>query len=129
MSEQTLQLTQSGLQFQDLVVGDGEEAKVGQNVSVHYTGVLKDGEKFDSSLDRGTPFNFALGAGMVIRGWDEGVQGMRVGGKRKLVIPPDLAYGKRGAGGGRTHRFLSAHSILEKINSRGIARSCTNVTT
>lgn len=100
MQEETLQLTTSGLQYQDLAVGDGDEAVAGQNVQVHYTGWLKsNGEKFDSSLDRGQPFKFALGAGMVIRGWDEGVQGMRVGGKRKLVIPPDLGYGSRGAGG------------------------------
>ncbi len=99
MQEETLQLTSSGLQYQDLVVGDGAEAQTGQNVEVHYTGWLTSGEKFDSSVDRGQPFKFALGAGMVIRGWDEGVSGMRIGGKRKLVIPPDLGYGARGAGG------------------------------
>ena len=99
MDEKTLQLTESGLQYQDMVVGDGEEAKTGQNVKVHYTGWLEDGTKFDSSLDRGQPFQFGLGQGMVIRGWDEGVKGMRIGGKRKLVIPSDLGYGARGAGG------------------------------
>jgi len=91
--------TASGLQYQDLVVGDGKEAMVGDNVSVHYTGWLEDGTKFDSSLDRGNPFEFTLGMGQVIQGWDEGVAGMKVGGKRKLVIPPDLGYGPTGAGG------------------------------
>ena len=91
--------TASGLQYDDEVVGTGAEAKAGNTVDVHYTGTLKDGKKFDSSLDRGKPFSFKLGAGQVIKGWDEGVAGMKVGGKRKLVIPSDLAYGKRGAGG------------------------------
>jgi FKBP-type peptidyl-prolyl cis-trans isomerase len=91
--------TASGLQYQDLVIGDGKEAMVGDNVSVHYTGWLEDGTKFDSSLDRGNPFEFTLGMGQVIQGWDEGVAGMKVGGKRKLVIPPDLGYGPTGAGG------------------------------
>ncbi|MEC7520254.1 MAG: FKBP-type peptidyl-prolyl cis-trans isomerase [Myxococcota bacterium] len=84
------------LQKEDLVVGDGAEAKPGQQVSVHYTGTLTDGTKFDSSHDRNQPFGFQLGAGQVIRGWDEGVAGMKVGGKRKLTIPPDMAYGERG---------------------------------
>jgi FKBP-type peptidyl-prolyl cis-trans isomerase FkpA len=92
--------TASGLLYQDLVVGDGATAQAGDSVSVHYTGWLKDGTKFDSSLDRNDPFNFRLGAGKVIPGWDEGVAGIRVGGKRKLVIPPELGYGDRGAGGG-----------------------------
>jgi FKBP-type peptidyl-prolyl cis-trans isomerase FkpA len=82
-----------------MVEGDGAEAAAGQRVSVHYTGWLTDGSKFDSSVDRNDPFQFALGAGMVIRGWDEGVQGMKVGGKRKLTIPPNLGYGAQGAGG------------------------------
>ncbi|MGZ3420512.1 MAG: FKBP-type peptidyl-prolyl cis-trans isomerase [Polyangiales bacterium] len=83
----------------DLVVGKGAEAKKGQRVKVHYVGTLqKDGSKFDSSRDRGEPFEFSLGAGEVIKGWDEGVPGMKVGGKRKLVIPPHLGYGARGAG-------------------------------
>lgn len=93
------QITDSGLKFDDLVVGDGAVAQSGQQVSVHYTGWLTDGSKFDSSLDRNEPFQFALGRGMVIRGWDEGVTGMQVGGKRKLTIPPQLGYGERGAGG------------------------------
>jgi len=86
----------SGLVYQDLVVGTGAEAEKGMGVSVHYTGWLTDGTKFDSSLDRNQPFEFTLGKGQVIKGWDEGVQGMRVGGKRKLTIPPDMAYGARG---------------------------------
>ena len=96
MSEVT---TESGLTYEDLVQGDGAEATAGKRVSVHYTGWLTDGSKFDSSVDRNSPFEFSLGAGMVIRGWDEGVQGMKIGGKRKLTIPPQLGYGERGAGG------------------------------
>ena len=91
--------TPSGLKYVDQVVGTGEAAVAGQNVSVHYTGWLENGKKFDSSVDRGQPFSFPLGAGRVIKGWDEGVQGMKVGGKRKLTIPSDLGYGSRGAGG------------------------------
>jgi FKBP-type peptidyl-prolyl cis-trans isomerase FkpA len=91
--------TASGLQYEDLTVGSGAEAKAGDSVQVHYTGWLTDGSKFDSSLDRGSPFVFQLGAGRVIKGWDEGVAGMKVGGKRKLHIPPALGYGARGAGG------------------------------
>ncbi|GAC1351670.1 MAG: FKBP-type peptidyl-prolyl cis-trans isomerase [Polyangiales bacterium] len=85
------------LEKQDLVVGTGAEAKSGKRVKVHYTGTLTDGKKFDSSLDRQRPFQFNLGAGEVIRGWDEGVAGMKVGGKRKLTIPADLGYGTAGA--------------------------------
>ncbi len=92
-------MTDSGLKYEDLVEGDGAEAQAEQQVSVHYTGWLTDGSKFDSSLDRNDPFQFALGRGMVIRGWDEGVQGMKIGGKRKLTIPPQLGYGAQGAGG------------------------------
>jgi len=88
--------TQSGLQYQDLVVGAGAEAVAGKSVTVHYTGTLQDGSQFDSSVDRNQPFSFILGAGQVIPGWDEGVAGMKVGGKRKLVIPPGLAYGAQG---------------------------------
>lgn len=84
------------LKTEDLVVGTGAEAKKGAVVTVHYTGVLLDGTKFDSSLDRGTPFSFGLGDGMVIAGWDEGVVGMKVGGKRRLHIPANMAYGERG---------------------------------
>src|SRR5581483_2984650 len=85
--------TKSGLKYVDEKVGDGKEAKSGDTVVVHYTGWLKDGKKFDSSLDRKEPFSFKLGAGKVIKGWDEGVAGMKVGGKRKLIIPPELGYG------------------------------------
>jgi FKBP-type peptidyl-prolyl cis-trans isomerase len=91
--------TKSGLKYIDEKEGTGEEAKAGDKVEVHYTGWLKDGTKFDSSKDRGRPFSFQLGAGMVIKGWDEGVAGMKVGGKRTLIIPPELGYGARGAGG------------------------------
>ena len=95
--------TPSGLQYLDTTVGEGAEAMSGQRVTVHYTGWLYNdgtqGAKFDSSKDRRDPFVFSLGAGMVIRGWDEGVAGMKVGGARTLVIPPDLGYGARGAGG------------------------------
>jgi FKBP-type peptidyl-prolyl cis-trans isomerase FkpA len=97
--------TASGLKYEDLVEGTGAAAKAGDSVSVHYTGWLLDvktdgnGAKFDSSLDRRSPFGFPLGAGRVIKGWDEGVAGMKVGGKRRLIIPANLAYGSRGAGG------------------------------
>ncbi|MFK0375465.1 FKBP-type peptidyl-prolyl cis-trans isomerase [Pandoraea sp. NPDC090278] len=91
--------TDSGLQYEDLQMGDGAEATPGKTVTVHYTGWLTDGKKFDSSKDRNDPFAFVLGGGMVIRGWDEGVAGMKVGGKRKLIIPAELGYGARGAGG------------------------------
>ena len=98
--------TDSGLQYEDKVVGSGDTAKAGREVTVHYTGWLHDpaapnqrGRKFDSSKDRNDPFRFDLGGRMVIAGWDEGVQGMQVGGTRVLVIPPELGYGARGAGG------------------------------
>jgi FKBP-type peptidyl-prolyl cis-trans isomerase len=90
--------TDSGLQYIDLVEGKGRQAELGDQATVHYTGWLANGTKFDSSLDRGQPFSFRVGAGQVIKGWDEGVGTMKVGGKRKLIIPPDLAYGPRGAG-------------------------------
>jgi FKBP-type peptidyl-prolyl cis-trans isomerase len=89
----------SGLQIIEIQPGSGDEARSGQQVTVHYTGWLTDGTKFDSSRDRGDPFQFGLGKGQVIRGWDEGVAGMKVGGRRRLVIPPELGYGQRGAGG------------------------------
>ncbi len=89
--------TSSGLYYRDLLVGNGEEAEVGERVTVHYTGWLHDGTKFDSSRDRGQPFQFVLGVGMVIPGWDEGIQGMGVGGRRLLVIPSQLAYGAAGS--------------------------------
>jgi FKBP-type peptidyl-prolyl cis-trans isomerase FkpA len=89
----------SGLKYVDENVGDGAIAEKGKSVSVHYTGWLTDGTKFDSSVDRGQPFSFTLGAGQVIRGWDEGVAGIKIGGKRTLLIPPELGYGARGAGG------------------------------
>jgi len=98
MEDETI-TTPSGLQYRDLVVGTGEAASAGRTAVVHYTGWLLDGTKFDSSVDRGTPFEFPLGAGRVIKGWDEGVATMNVGGKRELIIPPDLAYGAQGAGG------------------------------
>jgi FKBP-type peptidyl-prolyl cis-trans isomerase FkpA len=91
--------TPSGLVIEDLVEGSGDAAAAGQTVSVHYTGWLTDGSKFDSSKDRDEPFEFPLGARQVIAGWDEGVQGMKVGGTRKLTIPSQLGYGARGAGG------------------------------
>jgi FKBP-type peptidyl-prolyl cis-trans isomerase FkpA len=98
--------TDSGLKYDDTIPGTGDTAVAGRLVTVHYTGWLHDpaqpdgrGRKFDSSKDRRDPFNFGLGAGQVIRGWDEGVQGMKVGGTRVLVIPPELGYGARGAGG------------------------------
>ena len=92
-------ITDSGLKYEDLVEGEGDIAEAGQNVSVHYTGWLTDGSKFDSSKDRNMPFDFPLGGGRVIRGGDEGVEGRKVGGTRKLTIPPQLGYGASGAGG------------------------------
>ena len=89
----------NGMEFIDIQVGAGDQALAGKLVTVHYTGWLTDGKKFDSSRDRNRPFDFQLGAGNVIRGWDEGVQGMRVGGQRRLIIPPSLGYGQRGAPG------------------------------
>jgi FKBP-type peptidyl-prolyl cis-trans isomerase FkpA len=98
-NETAMPITPSGLNIEDLVVGAGATAAAGQSVTVHYTGWLTNGSKFDSSKDRNDPFVFDLGAGQVIRGWDEGVQGMLVGGTRKLTIPPELGYGARGAAG------------------------------
>lgn len=91
--------TDSGLKYREISAGTGESPKKGQMVTVHYTGTLEDGTKFDSSRDRNQPFKFRIGVGQVIKGWDEGVATMRAGGRRELIIPPDLGYGARGAGG------------------------------
>jgi peptidylprolyl isomerase len=98
VNEDDYTVTDSGLKYYDLVEGEGDMPEDGQTVVVHYTGWLEDGTKFDSSLDRGEPFSFPVGQGSVIAGWDEGVATMKVGGKRQLVIPPDLGYGEAGAG-------------------------------
>jgi peptidylprolyl isomerase len=97
--EENIITTASGLQYVDLVEGTGAQPQSGQNVTVHYTGTLTDGSKFDSSRDRNDPFSFPIGKGRVIKGWDEGVMSMKIGGRRKLIIPPNLGYGASGAGG------------------------------
>lgn len=97
-AESKAMITQSGLKIEDIKVGNGVEAKAGNIITAHYVGTLVDGKKFDSSLDRGEPLSFTLGIGQVIKGWGEGVAGMKVGGKRKLTIPSELAYGERGVG-------------------------------
>ncbi|MEB3215820.1 MAG: FKBP-type peptidyl-prolyl cis-trans isomerase [Nostocales cyanobacterium 94392] len=99
MSDEKVVTTPSGLKYEVLQEGTGETPKSGQTVSVHYTGTLEDGTKFDSSRDRGQPFQFQIGEGQVIKGWDEGLSTMKVGDRRKLIIPPELGYGSRGAGG------------------------------
>ena len=99
MADEETITTASGLQIKTIVAGTGDKAEAGKTVVVHYTGWLLDGTKFDSSVDRGTPFEFQLGAGRVIKGWDEGVATMNIGGKVELIIPPGLAYGATGAGG------------------------------
>ena len=91
--------TESGLQYEDIVEGTGPSPRAGQSVTVHYVGTLTSGKKFDASRDRNQPFTFTIGRGQVIKGWDEGVMSMKVGGVRRLTIPPDLGYGARGAGG------------------------------
>jgi FKBP-type peptidyl-prolyl cis-trans isomerase FkpA len=106
----------SGLQYEDVLVGSGKMAEPGMNVSVQYTGWLTDGTKFDSSVDRGTPYRFQLGAGNVIKGWDEGIKGMRIGGKRKLTIPPDMAYGASGTSDGRIPPNATLKFDLELID-------------
>jgi len=95
----TMENTENSLLVTEVTLGEGTEAVAGKTISVHYTGTLEDGTKFDSSLDRGQPFTFTLGIGQVIAGWDQGVEGMKVGGKRTLVIPPQLAYGSQGIPG------------------------------
>ena len=100
-------MSKKGLEIVDVQVGTGTEATSGQNVSVHYTGWLTNGTKFDSSVDRGKPFSFPLGGGRVIKGWDQGVAGMKEGGKRRLTIPPEMGYGARGAG-----KVIPPHSTL-----------------
>lgn len=99
MSDDNVVTTESGLKYKDLQEGTGATPQKGQTVVVHYTGTLEDGTKFDSSRDRKQPFSFKLGAGQVIKGWDEGLSTMKVGGRRQLIIPPELGYGARGAGG------------------------------
>ncbi len=99
VNQANLAATSSGLKYEEKTVGTGDSPSRGQTVRVHYTGWLTDGTKFDSSVDRGSPFEFVLGVGSVIKGWDEGVASMKVGGRRTLVIPPELGYGPRGAGG------------------------------
>ena len=99
MADDALITTDSGLQYREIVEGTGAMPQSGQRVTVHYTGTLEDGTQFDSSRDRGRPFSFKVGVGQVIKGWDEGVGSMRVGGRRQLIIPPELGYGARGAGG------------------------------
>jgi len=99
MADEKVVTTPSGLKYVEIVEGTGDTPKTGQKVTVHYIGTLEDGTKFDSSRDRNQPFDFKLGVGQVIKGWDEGLSTMKVGGRRKLIIPPGLGYGERGAGG------------------------------
>ena len=107
--------TKSGLKYSEEKVGTGKEAKAGDTVEVHYTGTLTSGKKFDSSRDRGQPFSFKLGVGQVIKGWDEGVAGMKEGGKRKLMIPANLAYGDKVVGGGLIPANSELHFDVELV--------------
>ncbi len=111
---------ESGLQIQDEVVGTGAAAVAGEMVTVNYTGTLADGKKFDSSYDHGEPFSFILGAGQVIRGWDEGVGGMKVGGKRKLTIPPELGYGNQNVGNGLIPPNSTLIFEVELLNAKSV---------
>ena len=111
---------ESGLQIQDVVVGTGAAAVAGEMVTVNYTGTLADGKKFDSSYDHGEPFSFILGAGQVIRGWDEGVAGMKAGGKRKLTIPPELGYGNQNVGNGLIPPNSTLIFEVELLNAKSV---------
>ena len=111
---------ESGLQIQDEVVGTGAAAVAGEMVTVNYTGTLADGKKFDSSYDHGEPFSFILGAGQFIRGWDEGVAGMKVGGKRKLTIPPELGYGNQNVGNGLIPPNSTLIFEVELLNAKSV---------
>lgn len=112
-----------GLEVQDIVIGSGQEAKNGNTISAHYLGTLSSGQKFDSSYDRGEPFSFVLGRGEVIKGWDLGLVGMRVGGKRKLVIPPELGYGNRNVGNGVIPPNSTLYFDVELVSVEILKRS------
>ena len=116
VDESLYKTTPSGLKYYDVKIGEGEGAKVGQYADVHYTGWLTNGKKFDSSHDRGKPFPFAVGKGEVIKGWDEGVVGMKVGGKRKLIVPPNLGYADSAKGAIPANSILKFDVELLKIN-------------
>ena len=107
-----------GLKYRDIEIGTGDQAKAGDVVATHYNGTFEDGTKFDSSYDRGQPFSFVLGGGMVIKGWDLGIIGMKIGGKRKLIIPPELGYGKKGAGGGAIPPDTTLYFEVELVDAK-----------